>query len=199
MGEMVGDQLPTMVRFRETVTDSLTHAFALERVTIQPAASVAAHFAGSNASVIMNGLTFANGGVLTNMCCLVVPHTFGMGALLHGFQNPLEAYTMGISLVATLANNVEKERAMPFVDWLRASTQRLGQGPQERNASVLDQILDAAMPTPRVFHWMKGRLAACRLAVPVHLGGPNLAGGVVPGSPGPGQPPYSQPATNQST
>ena len=33
---------------------------------------------------------------------------------------------MGISFVATLANDVEKDRAMPFVDWLCASTQRLG-------------------------------------------------------------------------
>ena len=67
MGDMVGDQLPTMVRFRETVTDNLAHAFALESVTIQLAASVAAHFAEPNASVIMDGLTVENGGVLTNI------------------------------------------------------------------------------------------------------------------------------------
>jgi hypothetical protein len=36
MGEMVGDQLPTMVRFRETITENLANAFALENVTIQP-------------------------------------------------------------------------------------------------------------------------------------------------------------------
>jgi hypothetical protein len=46
------------------------------------------------------------------------------------------------------------------------------------------------MPTPRVVHWMKGRLVAYSLAVPVHLGGPNLAEGAVPGNPGPGQTPY---------
>ena len=63
----------------------------------------------------------------------------------------------------------------------------------------MDQILDAAMPTPRVDHWMKRRLAACRLAAPVNLGGPNLAGGAVLGNPGLGQPPYPQPATIQST
>jgi hypothetical protein len=48
---------------------------------------------------------------------------------------------MGISLLATLANNVEKGRALPFLDWLCA--QRFGQGPQERNA-VLDQPLGGA-------------------------------------------------------
>ena len=58
------------------------------------------------------------------------------------FKTPFDAYTMGVG------NNVEKDQVMPFMDWLRASTQRLGQGPQERNASVLDQVLDAAMPTP---------------------------------------------------
>jgi len=70
MREMVGGQLPMMVQFRETVTDSLVHAFTLESVTIQPAASVAAHFAAPKASVIMDGLPVANGGKITNRCCL---------------------------------------------------------------------------------------------------------------------------------
>jgi len=65
---MAGDQLPTMVRFCETATDNLARAFALEGVTIQPAASIAEHFAVPNASVIMDGLPVANGGVLTNIC-----------------------------------------------------------------------------------------------------------------------------------
>ena len=43
MGEMVGDQLLTMVRFRKTVTENLLHASALENVTIQLVARVAAH------------------------------------------------------------------------------------------------------------------------------------------------------------
>jgi hypothetical protein len=34
MDEMVGDQLPPMVRFRDVATENLAHAFALENVTI---------------------------------------------------------------------------------------------------------------------------------------------------------------------
>jgi len=192
MGEMVGDQLSMMIRFRETVTENLAHAFALENVTIQPVESIAAHFAGPNASVITDGLAVANGGVITPLCCLC-PLPLAWAPYFLDFKTPFEAYTMGISLLATLANNVEKGRAMPFVDWLRASTQRFGQGPQERNVSVLDQPLDAAMPTPRVVHWMKGRLSHFRPAMPNNLAG---YGGNQQGHPGPVElPPYPQSAS----
>jgi len=103
---------------------------------------------------------------------------------------------MGISLLATLANNVEKGQAMPFVDWLCASTQRLGQGPQESNVtSVLDRPLDAAMPTPRVVHWMKGR-PSHRSATPNNLAG---YGGNQPGHPGPVELPSYPHAASQGT
>ena len=107
MGEMVGDQLPIMVRFRETVTENLARAFALENVTIQTLASVTAHFAGFNALVIMHGLTVANGGVLTPLCCLC-PLPLAWAPYFLDFQTPFKAYTMRFSVLATLANDVEK-------------------------------------------------------------------------------------------
>jgi len=187
---MVGGQLPMMVRFRETVTENLAHAFALENVTIQPSASVAAHFAAPNAPVI--GLAVANGGVLTPMCCLC-PLPLAWAPYFLDFKTPLIAYTMGISLLATLANNVEKGRALPFLDWLCA--QRFGQGPQERNA-VLDQPLGgASMPVAS----SRGTLDEEVTAFPSPVGNAqNLVGyrGNQPWHPGPAElPPYLQSAS----
>jgi len=132
------------------------------------------------------------------MCCLCsLPLVWAPYFL--DFKMPFEAYTMGNSLLATLANDVQKGRAMSFVDWLRASTQSLGQGPQDRNVSVLDQPLDAAsMPTPRMVNWMKGRLAHFRSAMPNNPGG--YGRNQQEGHPGPAElpPPYPQ-AAGQGT
>ena len=98
---------------------------------------------------------------------------------------------MGVALVATLGNDTERNRATPFVDWLRASTQLLGPGPLERIVSVLDQPLDPAMPTPRVTNWIKGRLAPFRLPQPADQGGAP-AGGNEHGNPMPELPPLPQ-------
>ena len=86
---------------------------------------------------------------------------------------------------------------MPFVDWLCASTQQLGQGPQERMVSALDdQPLDTTMPTPRVVQWMKGRLSHLRSAMLNNLA---EYGGNGQGHTGPAEPPPYPQLSSQGT
>jgi len=137
MGEMVGDQLPPKVRFSDVATENLMHAFALENVTNQPAESVTTHYDLPNASDVMDWVPEAEGGVPTTLCCLC-PIPLMWAPYFLNFKTPFEAYSMGVALVATLGNDAERNRPTPFVDWLRASTQRLGPVPLERIVSVLD-------------------------------------------------------------
>lgn len=164
MGEMIGDQLPTMIAFMQEADHDLTHALTMEQVTVQPTAAVEAYFAGAAALQVMPLVTAANGGVDMNMTCLF-PIPLAWAVYFMDYKTPWDAYQMGRALVATLPDVAQRTQADPMLDWLRTSTQRLGAGAADRNRSVLDLEVNATVPSPRVVKFMKTRLDKFRLPI----------------------------------
>jgi hypothetical protein len=72
----------------------------------------------------------------------------------------------------------EQAQVHPFLDWLRASTQRLGPAASDRNKSVMDLDLEHTAPVPCVITWMKNRLSRFRSPCPLPAPIP-ARGGVV--------------------
>jgi hypothetical protein len=70
LGEMVDDQLPTMVQFLTDADLGLAHGLLLEDVTVQPTNATDAYFATATALEVMPAVTEANGGVNMHLSCL---------------------------------------------------------------------------------------------------------------------------------
>jgi len=161
LGEMVEDQLPTMIQFIDDPVHDLLHGLMLEEVRVQPAASVEAYFANPIALELMPKVAAMNGGVNSNLSCLC-PLPLAWAPYFMDFKTPAQAYAMGQVLVATLANAAERTQVDPFLDWLKASTQRMGAGAADRTRSVLNMGVEPTAPSPRVITWMKSKLAQYR-------------------------------------
>lgn len=166
LGEMVMEQLPTMVAIRNGVDENLAHAFTLEHVVAPTNAAVQAYFQTPLATNLMNPVTAANGGVDLNLTCLC-PIPVAWAPYFLDFKHPYAALQTGEALVATLPTAAQRARADPMLDWLRTSTRRYGNGPAERGISVLDLALDSVTPPPRVIAWMNRKTNQFRLPVVV--------------------------------
>jgi hypothetical protein len=123
MGEMVSDQLPMMIQLPDDPNLGLAHALLLENVIIQPEAATDAYFAGPNALDVMPVVPVLQGVVNSNLSCLC-PVPLAWAPYFLDYKTPFAAYTIGRELVATLANAAERAQVNPFLDWMRASTQR---------------------------------------------------------------------------
>jgi hypothetical protein len=64
LGEMVGSQLPTLVRFDPDPAEDLIHALTMEAVTVPPDVLVDAYFATPTAGRLMPQPTVPQGGVI---------------------------------------------------------------------------------------------------------------------------------------
>jgi hypothetical protein len=67
LGEMVGTQLPMLVKLVEAPTEDLAHGFAMEEACVPSDAIVDAHFAGLAAVDLMPGPPYPKEGVQMNL------------------------------------------------------------------------------------------------------------------------------------
>jgi hypothetical protein len=100
LGEMVGDQLPTMVQFLTDGALGLAHGLLLEDVTVQPTNVTDAYFASATALEVIPAVTEANGGVNMHLSCLC-PVPLACAPYFLDFKTPKDAYDMGRTLVGT--------------------------------------------------------------------------------------------------
>jgi hypothetical protein len=186
LGETVGDQLPMLVKFVDQPGEDLSHALAMEEVTVPSEIQVATYFTNPAAENLMPATTVAQGGVdmnLSNMC----PIPLAWAPYFLDFKEPRAALEMGHALVATLGTVEHRTRAGPILDWFRATCTRLGANAADRRRSLLDQGFEATAPDARVITWMQRRLApykvptASNVVAPNNVaptGAPVLAGGL---------------------
>jgi hypothetical protein len=179
LGEMVEDQLPTMVQIIDDPAQDLLHGFLPEGVDVPPVAAVDAFFANPHALQVMPKVTAANGATATAVSCLC-PIPVAWAPYFMDFKTPAQAHAMGKALVATMANAEERTKVDPLLDWFRAATLRAGNTVDTRKRSLLVHEFEATAPSARVITWMKNRLAQFRLpSIMPHAGGgyaPNHAG-----------------------
>jgi hypothetical protein len=158
LGETVGPQLPMLVKFGEDPDEDLVHGLAMEEVWVPSDAIVDAYFAGPAAVDLMPATTVPLGGVdmnLSNLC----PIPLAWAPYFMDFKTPHEALQMGRVLLGTLTTVADRNWAVPFIDWLRATCVRKGAAAATRNISVLNQGFEPTAPDARVITRMQGKLA----------------------------------------
>jgi hypothetical protein len=158
LGEMVGTQLPTLVRFIADPLEDLAHGLALEAVRVPPDALVDAYFASPVAENLMPSPTVAQGAVPMNLANLC-PIPLAWAPYFMDSKTPYEALEMGRGLLATLGSVADRTRAAPMLDWLRAACVRLGPNVDDRRLSLLNQSFEPTAPDARVIRWMQGKVA----------------------------------------
>jgi hypothetical protein len=87
LGEMVGLELPMLVKFVDDPVENLVHGLAMEEVCVPSNALVGAYFAGPAAVDLMpaSSQCAPRWGEHEPVKC--VPYPLGMGPILHGFQD----------------------------------------------------------------------------------------------------------------
>jgi hypothetical protein len=177
LGETVGDQLPPVVRFIDDDQNvDFLAAITLDAIHVPPGASVKAYFNGPAALDLMPELAVVAGAVEMQLSC-ICPVPLAWAVYFLDFKTPIAAYQMGEALVATLPTAEQRLQADPLLDWLRASTRRLGAPVGEREISALHLDLLETTPDPRVIQWLSRKLSRFKLPL---LPGPTPVGAMAP-------------------
>jgi hypothetical protein len=103
LGETVGKQLPMLIKCMDDPAEDLTHALAMEAVTVPSEIKVKSYFSNPSVENLLPGMTKAQGGVnmkLSNMC----PIPLAWAPYFLDFQTPHAALQMGWALIAMLGN-----------------------------------------------------------------------------------------------
>jgi hypothetical protein len=138
LGEMVDNQLPTLVRFDEDPLADLAYGLRLESVNVPSDAQVDAYFARATATTLMPRPQVAQGAVETNLAALC-PIPLSWAPYFLDFKTPQEALDTGHQLVATLTSADDRTKAAPILDWLRATCVRRGAQQADRSHSILPE------------------------------------------------------------
>jgi hypothetical protein len=158
LGEMVGNQLPALIRFGPSPDEDLVHGLTMEAVIVPSDNLVDAFYASPTAGHLMPQPTEAQGGTamnLTNLCPLPLAWT----PYFLDSKSPYEALKMGRSLVVTMTEPNDRALASPFLDWLRGACVWLGTGNANRRLSLLNQNYEPTAPDARVIRWMSAKTA----------------------------------------
>jgi hypothetical protein len=94
LGEVMDTQLPPLIRFHQDPNHDLVHALLVEEVRVPSNAQVDAYFSLPVAENLMVAPTVA-ARFLKHKSCVPVSHSFVLGTLLHGPQDPLPSSTDG--------------------------------------------------------------------------------------------------------
>jgi hypothetical protein len=152
---------------------------------------VEAYFALSTAGTLMPQPAVLQGAVNMNMACLC-PIPIAWAPYFLDFKSPHEALQMGRNLLATMGDVVDRDRAAPILDWLRAACVHMGAAVAYRTRSLVSQVFEATSPDARVVTCMQRKLApylSPPIVVPVVAAvvpgvAPALAAGTLAGKPG---------------
>jgi hypothetical protein len=187
LGETVGTQLPMLVQFDPDPGEDL----AMKNVAVPSNDMVEAYFALPTAGTLMPQPAILQGAVDMNMACFC-PIPIAWAPYFLDFKPPHEALQMGRSLVATMGDVVDRDRAGPMLDWLRAACVYMGPGVAYRTRSLVSQVFEATTPDARVVTCMQKKLApylSPPIVVPVVAAVvpgvvPALVAGTLAGKPG---------------
>lgn len=171
LGEVVGENMPVFVQAPTTAGDQdLISSFALREIAVPTEVELVAYFSSAAAGNLMTPIapTLANTTRLARLC--PIPHAWA--AYFLGSQSPFEAWNTGTSLVETLDTPDQRDRAMPFLNWLRAACVKRGLAAGDRRFSCLDTSWAALAPDARVVRWAAGRLVPYKKALPNVTGHP---------------------------
>jgi hypothetical protein len=188
LGETVGNQLPMLVQFDSDPEEGFAHALAMENVVVPSNEMVETHFASPTAGTLMPQPQVAQGAVAMNMACFC-PIPIAWAPYFLDFKSPHEALQMGRSLVATMGEVGDRNRATPMLDWLRAACVIMGPAVALRTRSLVSQIFEATTPDARVVTCMQKKLApylsplvvAPTVTAIAPVVAPVLAAGALPG------------------
>jgi hypothetical protein len=179
LGEVIGENLPTFVQAPTTAGDQgLVSAFALREIAVPTELELQNYFTSAAAGNLMNPIaaTAANTTRLSRLC--PIPHAWATYFL--DSKSPFEAWSTGTSLVATLGTADQRDRALPLLNWLRATCVKQGLAAGDRRFSCMDVSWAALAPDARVVRWAAGRLTPYKKAVVVPVGLPGTGLGMTP-------------------
>jgi hypothetical protein len=158
LGETIGDNLPLFVQAPTGAgNQNLTSSFALNAVAVPTEAEILTYFTSVGSGTLMNpiALTVPNTVQLARLC--PIPHAWA--AYFLDSKSPFDAWRMGCRLIATLDTADERDRVLPFANWLQAACVKRGLGAADRRFSSLDVQWAALAPDARVVRWASSRLA----------------------------------------
>jgi hypothetical protein len=158
LGETVGPQLPTLVRFNPDPQEDLLRGLRMENMAVPPDALVDTYFASPVAENLMPQPTVAQGRIAMNLARFC-PLPTAWAPYFLDFKTPFEALQTGRTLVATMTDVGDRTRAGPLLDWLRGSCVRLGTNATSRRLSRLNHNFEPTAPDARVVKWMQAKIA----------------------------------------
>jgi hypothetical protein len=185
LGEVMGDQLPTMVVMPDIPGHTMADCVELDDFDVPPVAAIDAAFAGNAPPVVMAVPAGATQSALPRM--MFVPKAWA--AYFLDRKTPYQAFKLMESLMATLPVQAQRDKALPLMEWARAVCIREGGGIAERKASQSEipwetpQLVDR-----RLVLWATRQLAPYRAPMPV------VPAAVMQGFQMGAVPPYAAPA-----
>ena len=131
LGEVIGDQLPTMVVMPETAGHTMVDCVELDDYDIPPVAAIEAAFTGNAPPAVIAVPPGATQTALPRM--MFLPKAWA-GYFLDR-KTPYQAFKVMEALMATLPIQAQRDKALPLMEWAKAVCIREGGGVVERKAS----------------------------------------------------------------
>jgi hypothetical protein len=163
LGEMIGDQLPTLVVVPGTVDEKLEDLLELADRQVPTSAQLDAAFGGNSPHVVMPAPAGAAESVLARI--MFLPKAWA-GCFLDR-KTPYQAFKLMELLLATLPEQQQRDKALPLLEWCKAACVRAGAGAGPRKQSQLQVPWDTPdLAERRLVIWATKQLAPFRLEVP---------------------------------
>jgi hypothetical protein len=164
LGEVIGDQLPTIVLMPDSVDNTMVDCVELGTVEVPSVAELDAAFTGNSPPVVMAAPNNATQTMLPRI--IFVPKAWAVYFLDR--KTPYQAFKCMESLMATLPVQAQRDNALPLLEWTKAVCVRAGAGALARRSSQME----VPWGTPdlvdrRLVLWATRQLAPFRAPVPV--------------------------------
>jgi hypothetical protein len=177
LGEMIGDQLPTLVVVPGTADEKLEDLLELADRLVPTTAQVEAALGGNAPPAVMPAPAGAAASVLARI--MFIPKAWA-GFFLDR-KTPYQAFKMMELLMATLPEQQQRDKVLPLMEWCRAACVRAGQGAGPRRKSQLQVPWDTPdLAERRLVIWATKKLAPYRSEIP---GAAMLAAGLPQAAP----------------
>jgi hypothetical protein len=163
LGEMIGDQLPTLVVVPGTVDEKLQDLLELGDRLVPTTAQLEAALGVNAPPAVMVPPAGASASVLARL--MFIPKAWA-GYFLDR-KTPYQAYKMMELLMATLPEQQQRDKALPLMEWCMAACIRAGAGVGPRRKSQLQVPWNTPeLAERRLVLWATKKLAPYRSGVP---------------------------------
>jgi hypothetical protein len=164
LGEVIGDQLPTMVVMPETNGHTMVDCVELDDYDVPPVAAIEAAFTGNAPPAVIEVPVGATRSALPRM--MFISKAWAVYFLDR--KTPYQAFKAMEALMATLPIQAQRDKALPLMEWAKAVCIREGGGVDERRASQSEVPWETPdLVDRRLILWATRQLAPYRAPVPV--------------------------------